>query len=441
MSDSEESDDDNINWMIAEYKKRKRKDQEFTREQIKEVIGSVSPTQITKKTKINPDQQNTSQETANTNNVNTHKKTSSTINRNFTTKIRDAYQELYKNLYYINTDENVNRIEIADIWEKEQPQNKDIILTTKMGFLLKSNTNKDKLKNTLEKLKNTKLILEYKETTPNTRKPNTPNQVTSYSAVLHNVEEYITDQQISEHLIKNEIEHRYCKRIIARATGKATSLIRIISGDIKTYEKIINHGLFYKNRHYRAFPSAPPKPAPIPCAKCLQFTHITENCNTPTSCNKCGESHITAKCKSNLPQKCTGCGAEDHQAWSFKCPKRPKSPIEGIPNIQIKGLNKKSHELAETTRNNSRIHTPITIHDSIVNTYIHQINKPKNINREELILKLRKRFIEEHGIDTCVVFPGGNRAFIFMFDMNDPQSASPTEAKQGEIMPAILNDP
>lgn len=56
MSNSEESgdDDDNINWMIAEYKKRKRKDQEFTREQIKEVIGSVSPTQITKKNKNKP---------------------------------------------------------------------------------------------------------------------------------------------------------------------------------------------------------------------------------------------------------------------------------------------------------------------------------------------------------------------------------------------------
>lgn len=230
-----------------------------------------------------------------------------------------------------------------------------------------------------------------------------------------------------------DIEHRYCKRIIARATGKPTSLIRIITGNLSAYERLINEGLFFKNRHYPIYESSPPKPAPLPCKRCLQFTHRTEECTAPVKCDKCGESHNTNKCTKEMPARCRSCNATDHQAWAFKCPKRPTGPIEGIPNIPISTLNKKSHEIDQDLKKDRKIHSPITIHDHIINTYVRKLNKPKHINREELIQKLKKRFIWEYNIDTSLVFPGGSKVYIFMFDLDSPDQNSPTEPIQGKI--------
>lgn len=64
--------------------------------------------------------------------------------------------------------------------------------------------------------------------------------------------------------------------------------------------------------------------------------------------------------------------------------------------------------------------------NDIINTYIRKLNKPKNINREELLYKLKKRFITEYKIGTTAVF-SGNRLYILMFDMEDPNKPSPTE--------------
>lgn len=428
-----ESDDENLGWMIAEYKKRKR-NKDLSREEIQEIIGCRSPQSKKNKTEHKkPDTNNLNTLTTknDTGDVNKHNKNTS----KYMCTQKQEINKQFKHMFYINTNNDLlTRVEIAEIWEKVQPHSSDIILKTKYGFLLKSNTNKETLKLNLEQLKSTGKISKYSETTSNNQRPTTKIlQTESYSAIIENLEPYITDQQISDHLINQQITHRYCKRIISRATGKPTSFIRIITSEMQAYEKIISQGMFFKNQHYRVIPSSPPKPTPQPCNKCLQFTHKTEDCNMPNKCNKCGENHATSKCKSTLPQKCNACGAEDHQAWQFKCPRRPTSPIQGIPNIPIKPLNKKTHELPQDLKKNSRVHQPITIHDQIINIYIQKLNKPKNVNREELIQKLKKRFIAEYNIDTCIVFPGGNRAFIFMFDLDDPNTASPTEAIQGVI--------
>jgi DNA topoisomerase IB len=66
----------------------------------------------------------------------------------------------------------------------------------------------------------------------------------------------------------------------------------------------------------------------------------------------------------------------------------------------------------------------------IIDTYIDKINNPKHTNREELIQKLRKKFIKQYNIDTSAVF-SGNRLYILMFDINSPQSISPTEPTHG----------
>jgi predicted molibdopterin-dependent oxidoreductase YjgC len=66
----------------------------------------------------------------------------------------------------------------------------------------------------------------------------------------------------------------------------------------------------------------------------------------------------------------------------------------------------------------------------IIDTYIDKINNPKHTNREELIQKLRKKFIKQYNIDTSAVF-SGNRLYSLMFDIISPQSISPTDPTHG----------
>lgn len=153
----------------------------------------------------------------------------------------------------------------------------------------------------------------------------------------------------------------------------------------------------------------------------------------PQKCLKCGENHATTKCTTSLLPKCKSCGSEDHQAWSFKCPNRPTAPIQGLPNIPIRTLNKKSHEIDNVNKKTSRIHSSITVHDIIINKYINKLNKPHNTNRQEVIEKLRKRFIDEYNVETSVTFVGGNKIYILMFDMDNKDFNSLTEPTTGTI--------
>lgn len=235
----------------------------------------------------------------------------------------------------------------------------------------------------------------------------------------------VTDQEISDFLNSISIEHRYCKRILSKKTNKFTYLVRIITGNINSFEKLLNEGLFYKNRHYPVYSSTPPPPAPLPCGRCSAFSHRTEDCETPIRCSKCQGGHHTNKCTSQLPARCTACNSEEHAAWSFKCPKRPTNAIPNIPNIPIKSINKKTEEIESDLKKENKIHSPVTKHDFIISTYLDKVNNPKYSNREEIINKLRKKFVDLWKIDTTAVFTQ-NRLYILMFDL-DSDFDSPTE--------------
>lgn len=205
-------------------------------------------------------------------------------------------------------------------------------------------------------------------------------------------------------------------------------MMRLITSDLAIYEKLMaDRLLHFLGRVFRVIESRPPSPIPSPCAKCNQFEHRTEDCKATTKCSKCQGPHSTLHCTSPLPARCVACNSDEHAAWSLKCPKRPTAPIEGIPNVRIKCTNKTSTELP-TNITKSRIHTPITTHDFIINKFKHEINKTSNTNREELLKKLRRRFIDDFEIDTTVVF-FGSYMYILMFDLTQPDATSPTEPK------------
>lgn len=261
----------------------------------------------------------------------------------------------------------------------------------------------------------------------------------SYSAVISYVETEINDTEISQLLNNLNILHRYCKRIISRKTNQPSLFVRIITGDIHAYERLINEGIYFKCKHYKANPSHPPEPLPIPCNRCSQFTHRTEDCTSPIKCTKCNEEHRDQECKTSLPPKCAACGSTEHVPWSLKCPKRPTKPIEGIPNVKIRSINKKSAEIDIKKTKNSRIHTNFTVHDHIIETFINKLNKPKNTDRQQLILKLQKRFIDLYQISTIPTFIG-NRLYILMFDLELETKTVDTEPSEGVQLERQVHD-
>ena len=350
---------------------------------------------------------------------------------NYSAPVNERRQKQYKHLYYINTDTTMNRIHLANAWISLQPRTKDIILQTSKGFLLKSDSEKIRLAKSLDQLIHDKIISSYSETAPHLMKPTTNTPSATFSAVVATVERALDDVSISKALTEQGITHRYCKRIISKATGKPTTLIRIISACENSFQKLMNEGLFFLNKHYPTYPSSRPEPAPLPCSKCQKFTHTSEKCPNNITCEKCNGAHKTISCSTDSQTKCLACKATDHAAWSFKCPLRPKKTIDGIPNIPIKSINKKTAEIDQSTIKNSIIHAAISIHDHIINSSINKLNKPKNSNREELLAKLKKRFITEFKIDTTAVF-SGNILYVLMFDLENPEAPSPTEMDTGK---------
>lgn len=425
---SEMEINDNGQWKKVRNKRKTKastsgnvnKKNKITQDEVNEIILG-SNTNSRKNTEISTPTKN--QENKNTA-INAHK--------NYSARMKEMLHKKFKHLFYITTVTDITRSHMSEIWEMAQPRSDEVIIQTKKGFLIKTNKEKKIMTETLNKLISEKKIQNYQETSDSyTPYHDIPPTSSSYSVIIGSVEHEIKDSEISEHIKKMSIKHRYCKRIIAKVNNKPTLMIRIITDCLKSSEQLLNEGIFFKHKHYPAFPSLPPAPIPQPCSRCLQFTHTKEQCTTPLKCTKCSGPHHYSKCNSPLPMKCPSCGSEEHAAWSLKCPNRPTQPIQGLPNAQIKPLNKKSQEIDKKITKNSKIHSPITIHDMIINTYISKINKEKNTDREELLKKLRKRFITQYNIDTVASF-SGNRLYILMFDLDEPLTVSPTEPMPGK---------
>ena len=254
MSADSDMEDEDMEWLVQEYKKRKRKKNSspLTDVDIRDIIGTTQASTS----------KNTSQKRTIPDNTENYKNTHKTTTKNYSLKMKEVINKSYKFMFYINTANDLSRLQMADIWNQEYPNpTDDVILKTKKGFLLKSNTEKYKLLAVLSKLAATKKIANYKETQQSTN-PSQGTPTLTFSAIISGVELEIKDSDVSEYLTQQKLTHRYCKRITSRATNKETMLVRIITGCSVTYQNLLNNGLFYKNRHYAIFPSNPPHPCP-----------------------------------------------------------------------------------------------------------------------------------------------------------------------------------
>ena len=265
---SMDTDDDTSEWKTQKSRGDKRKFVKLTKPQIKDIIGIENQSKKTKADKSTPQKASTSyHSTTNKNTLfshnrntteniaipprdNTHTNNSTTAplnssdnskkHKNYSAKMNEIINRNFKHLFYISADENLTRMAISDIWEMEIPNSEDVIFKTKKGFLLKSNQEKNKINQILLKLTQNKKINNFQETTSlNTTRQTTAMTSNSYSAVIGSVEHEVQDKEISEFLKKININHRYCRRIISKATNSPTLLIRVITSCFTSFTYMV----------------------------------------------------------------------------------------------------------------------------------------------------------------------------------------------------------
>lgn len=181
------------------------------------------------------------------------------VSLNSSDRNKELSRKSFANYFYLKSDIS-NRIELAVHWNTARGINTDVIIKTTQGFLLKSNSSKGELLRTLKELQNKNIINEHKVTQSNFTLPK-PTPPATFAAVIATVEQDIDNDTMSNHLTNNNIIHRYCKRITSRATNKPTTLIRVITGCEKSFQKLMNEGVFMYNKHYPVKISPPPPPA------------------------------------------------------------------------------------------------------------------------------------------------------------------------------------
>jgi len=99
----------------------------------------------------------------------------------------------------------------------------------------------------------------------------------SYSVVATGVD--ITDEMYLNHLQRLNLQIRFCRSIISRQRKTPTLMMRLILGDLNTYEKLMKERtVHFLGRVFRIIESKPPAPVPAPCSRCNLFDHLTEKC-------------------------------------------------------------------------------------------------------------------------------------------------------------------
>lgn len=230
MSDQSDGTSDtencnNTNWTIVDQQRRKRKKKDTSNTNLaREELHGFSNMEIefsqhrattdTYRTPSDKPTQNLQQKKQTLSEENQH--IQKRISNNYSPKMKEITFKEYKNMFYI-TPNNLNRFQMSDIWDEIYKNSKDVILQTQRGLLLKTDTEKNEIKSTLNNLIKEKTIISYKETSASQRPSERKIPQPTYCAVIASVEQEIQDTQISEFLNKIKINHRFCKRIIAKA--------------------------------------------------------------------------------------------------------------------------------------------------------------------------------------------------------------------------------
>lgn len=144
---------------------------------------------------------------------------------------------------------------------------------------------------------------------------------------MKGVEPDVTMEEIKEAAGRAGIRVSNLWRIRSRATGALTTLVRLLTPEQVSHDRLIREGLsvFLEASYYKCEESHPPKPRISQCPRCLVLGHTASSCKAPSRCPKCGETQTPQHtCLSSTPS-CLNCKG-DHPAYSAQCPAKQAPP-------------------------------------------------------------------------------------------------------------------
>jgi hypothetical protein len=112
---------------------------------------------------------------------------------NQSAKMRQISQKQFTNNIQFSTQMPISRIEMADHWEQFNVNSNDVLILTKNGFILKSDTDINILTNNLKELQNKNIINSVSIKSPTLIQTNIDKdkQENSFSAIIASVEKEI----------------------------------------------------------------------------------------------------------------------------------------------------------------------------------------------------------------------------------------------------------
>ena len=126
----------------------------------------------------------------------------------------------------------------------------------------------------------------------------------------------------------DDVKQEYRIKEFLRMNNKdkePTTTVRIELYDEESLNKIIQHGIYYENYHYRV---SEWENRVIMCFKCQGFGHKSDKCEKEQACVKCSGNHSSKECiKPKEEYLCKNCG-QNHASWKNNCPKMIQKKIE-----------------------------------------------------------------------------------------------------------------
>ncbi|PAA70691.1 hypothetical protein BOX15_Mlig014270g2, partial [Macrostomum lignano] len=151
------------------------------------------------------------------------------------------------------------------------------------------------------------------------RKPLKSPQVRSF--IVKGVPLAVEAEELLEYLDENQAHLQFdgATRIISKASGQPTHLIRMFTKSRATYDTCLENGIRLGALKFRCEESHNLPPVKeIQCQRCQGLGHSESRCNAGFVCNKCAGAHFSGDCPKDTGFRCANCGGE-HPAYSFKC--------------------------------------------------------------------------------------------------------------------------
>ena len=188
------------------------------------------------------------------------------------------------------------------------------------------------------------------------------------SFVIVNVHPSIQENEIKEELLSNNgLNVVKVSRIIRRASGKSTKLIRVITDSANHVLAAQKHGVKIGWLIYRCEPSKEPLHVKQ-CFKCQKNGHSAIECKNEQRCLRCSGQHTVKQCAEPTENaKCANCGGS-HASVYKGCSSYQNAVVEATKrkqDIKYSAVAKRQAEMLQTNSTVSAINIIVLVADAL----------------------------------------------------------------------------